>query len=154
MKSRRFNSSERRRFVKFSIVGVIGFIIDTGALNIMIGYLGMSTGLLRLVAKTISFSLALTSNFFWNRYWIYPESRSKSVRVQAVQFTVVNLIGLALNLLIFGSVSSALIPTFQNYYGSQIGLILGTNAGQVAAVAVVLFWNFFANRYWTYGDVE
>ena len=120
----------------------------------MIGYLGMSTGLLRLVAKTISFSLALTSNFFWNRYWIYPESRSKSVRVQAVQFTVVNLIGLALNLLIFGSVSSALIPTFQNYYGAQIGLILGTNAGQVAAVAVVLFWNFFANRYWTYGDVE
>ncbi|HJO91512.1 MAG TPA: GtrA family protein, partial [Anaerolineales bacterium] len=103
-----------RRFIKFSIVGVIGFIIDTGALNIMIGYLGMSTGLLRLVAKTISFSLALTSNFFWNRYWIYPESRSKSVRVQAVQFTVVNLIGLALNLLIFGSVSSALIPTFQN----------------------------------------
>ena len=43
MKSRRFNSSEMRRFIKFSIVGAIGFIIDTGALNIMIGYLGMST---------------------------------------------------------------------------------------------------------------
>ena len=33
MKSRRFNSSEMRRFIKFSIVGVIGFTIDTGALN-------------------------------------------------------------------------------------------------------------------------
>ncbi len=43
MKSRRFNSSEMRRFIKFSIVGVIGFTIDTGALNVMIGYLGMST---------------------------------------------------------------------------------------------------------------
>ena len=154
MKFKRFDSSETRRFIKFSIVGAIGFIIDTGALNIMIGYLGMTTSLLRLIAKTISFTLALTSNFFWNRYWIYPDSRSKSVRLQAVQFTVVNLIGLALNLLIFGSVSSAVIPTFQNYYGVQAGLIIGTNVGQVAAVAVVLFWNFFANRYWTYGDVE
>tara|TARA_B100001123_G_scaffold451061_1_gene626473 strand:+ start:8352 stop:8816 length:465 start_codon:yes stop_codon:yes gene_type:complete len=154
MKFKRFDSSETRRFIKFSIVGAIGFIIDTGALNIMIGYLGMTTSLLRLIAKTISFTLALTSNFFWNRYWIYPDSRSKSVRLQAVQFTVVNLIGLALNLLIFGSVSSAFIPTLQNYYGVQAGLILGTNVGQVAAVAVVLFWNFFANRYWTYGDVE
>ena len=154
MKFTPFNNSEVRRFAKFSIVGAIGFLIDTGALNIMIGLLGMSTSVLRLVSKTISFTLALTSNFFWNRYWIYPESRSKSIRVQAIQFSVVNIIGLVLNLLIFGSVSSALIPTFQNYYGSQIGLILGTNAGQVAAVAVVLFWNFFANRYWTYGDVE
>ena len=118
MKFKRFDSSETRRFIKFSIVGAIGFIIDTGALNIMIGYLGMTTSLLRLIAKTISFTLALTSNFFWNRYWIYPDSRSKSVRLQAVQFTVVNLIGLALNLLIFGSVKfisffeEILVPNF------------------------------------------
>ena len=154
MKFTPFKSSEMRRFAKFSIVGAIGFLIDTGALNIMIGLLGMSTVLLRLVSKTISFTLALTSNFFWNRYWIYPESRSKSVRVQAIQFSVVNIIGLALNLLIFGSVSSALIPRLQTYYGVNTGLLLGTNAGQVSAVAVVLFWNFFVNRYWTYGDVE
>ena len=154
MKFTPFNNSEVRRFAKFSIVGAIGFLIDTGALNIMIGLFGMSTSVLRLVSKTISFALALTSNFFWNRYWIYPESRSKSVRVQAIQFSVVNIIGLALNLLIFGSVSSALIPRLQTYYGVNTGLLLGTNAGQVSAVAVVLFWNFFVNRYWTYGDVE
>jgi putative flippase GtrA len=154
MKFTPFNNSEVRRFAKFSIVGAIGFLIDTGALNIMIGLLGMSTGVLRLVSKTISFALALTSNFFWNRYWIYPESRSKSVRVQAIQFSVVNIIGLALNLLIFGSVSSALIPRLQTHYGVNTGLLLGTNAGQVSAVAVVLFWNFFVNRYWTYGDIE
>ena len=130
MKFKRFDSSETRRFIKFSIVGAIGFIIDTGALNIMIGYLGMTTSLLRLIAKTISFTLALTSNFFWNRYWIYPDSRSKSVRLQAVQFTVVNLIGLALNLLIFGSGSSAFIRlTGINGFVYYIYLGINGNSG-------------------------
>ena len=140
-----FNRRELRRFAKFSLVGAIGFVIDTGALNIMVGRFGMSTGPLRLLAKTISFLLALTSNFIWNRYWIYPDSRSKQLRMQAAQFVLVNVVGLALNLLIFGGVSSLLIPLLQELYGSRSGLLLGTNAGQVCAVAVVLFWNFFAN---------
>ncbi|MDP6793404.1 MAG: GtrA family protein [Anaerolineales bacterium] len=154
MRTALFNRRELKRFAKFSLVGAIGFVIDTGALNIMVGILGMSTGPLRLLAKTISFLLALTSNFIWNRYWIYPESRSKRLRVQVAQFSLVNVLGLALNLLIFGSVTSLLIPFLQGMYGSRPGLLLGTNAGQVCAVAVVLFWNFFVNRYWTYSDVD
>jgi len=99
----------------------------------MVGILGMSTGPLRLLAKTISFLLALTSNFIWNRYWIYPESRSKRLRVQVAQFSLVNVLGLALNLLIFGGVSSLLIPFLQGMYGPRPGLLLGTNAGQVCS---------------------
>ena len=83
------NNNEVRRFVKFCIVGVIGFTIDTGVLNLMVGVLGMSSNTLRLVAKTVAFGMALTSNFFWNRYWIYPESRTKTFRLQAVLFGVV-----------------------------------------------------------------
>ncbi len=154
LKSAQLNRRELKRFAKFSVVGAIGFVVDTGALNIMVGVLGMSTGPLRLLAKTISYLLALTSNFIWNRYWTYPESRSKRLRVQAAQFALVNVFGLALNLLIFGGVSSLLIPLLQGFYGEHSGLMLGTNAGQVCAVAVVLFWNFFVNRHWTYSDVD
>ena len=154
LKTARLNRRELKRFAKFSMVGAIGFVIDTGAQNIMVGVLGMSTGSLRLLAKTISFLLALISNFIWNRYWTYPESRSKRLRVQAAQFALVNAVGLALNLLIFGGVSSLLIPLLQGLYGERSGLMLGTNVGQVCAVAVVLFWNFFVNRHWTYSDVD
>ncbi len=154
LKTARLNRRELKRFAKFSMVGAIGFVIDTGALNIMVGVLGMSTGSLRLLAKTISFLLALISNFIWNRYWTYPESRSKRLRVQAAQFALVNVVGLALNLLIFGGVSSLLIPLLQGFYGERSGLMLGINAGQVCAVAVASFWNFFVNRHWTYSDVD
>ncbi len=154
LRNARLNRRELKHFAKFSVVGAIGFVIDTGALNIMVGMLGMSTGPLRLLAKTISFLAALTSNFIWNRYWIYPGSRSKRLRVQAAQFALVNVVGLALNLVIFGGVSSLLIPLLQGPYGIRSGLLLGINAGQVCAVAVVLFWNFFVNRYWTFSDVD
>ena len=31
---------------------------------------------------------------------------------------------------------------------------LADNLSLAVAVLVVLFWNFFANRHWTYNDVE
>ena len=31
---------------------------------------------------------------------------------------------------------------------------LADNLSLMVAVIVVLFWNFFANRHWTYNDVE
>jgi putative flippase GtrA len=31
---------------------------------------------------------------------------------------------------------------------------LGYNAAKVLATGVVMFWNFFINRFWTYNDVD
>jgi putative flippase GtrA len=31
---------------------------------------------------------------------------------------------------------------------------IGTVAAQFIALWVVMLWNFFANRYWTYNDVD
>ena len=31
---------------------------------------------------------------------------------------------------------------------------LGYNMAKAIATGVVLFWNFFVNRYWTYSDVD
>jgi putative flippase GtrA len=32
--------------------------------------------------------------------------------------------------------------------------VMGENLTLAIAVLIVLFWNFFVNRYWTYSDVE
>ena len=144
---------EARRFAKFAIVGSIGFIVDTGALNLLVLGLHLVNGTHRLYAKAFSFLLALLSNFVWNRFWTYRDSRSKPVSLQLLQFFVVSLVGLGINLLIFSLVSGWLIPVFQSPLGIVRGLAVGTNLAQVSAVAVVMFWNFFINRVWTYGDI-
>jgi putative flippase GtrA len=66
------NSKEVRRFVKFSIVGAVGAIIDFTLLNLLHGAWDWPL----FWANTISVSAAIVSNFTWNRLWTYPESRS------------------------------------------------------------------------------
>ena len=64
------NPAERTRFLKFCVVGVIGFVVDFGIMNLILHF----TGNARL-ASTVSFIAAVISNFIWNRYWTYPDSR-------------------------------------------------------------------------------
>ncbi len=135
------NPKELERFLKFMVVGTIGFVVDYGTLNLL--HLGFAVKL--LVANTISFSLAVLSNFTWNRLWTYPDSRSKPLGSQLTQFFVVNVVGWGINT----GVLWALTPFFTDLVGK-----LGYNLAKAVATIIVLFWNFFINRYWTYNDVD
>ncbi len=132
---------EVERFLKFMVVGTIGFVVDFGILNLLVLLAGFEV----LVANTISFTLAVVSNFTWNRLWTYPDSRSRPAQSQLAQFALVNVLGLGINTLVLW----ALRPTFTTLVGR-----LGYNLAKAIATIVVLFWNFFVNRYWTYSDVE
>ena len=88
------DSRERVRFLKFATVGAIGAAIDFGVMNLLTHFLSM-----RLVmAGTISFICAVTSNFLFNRYWTYPDSRSRHVLHQLGMFFLVNAAGIAIRI--------------------------------------------------------
>lgn len=132
------NSKEIRRFVKFAIVGALGAIIDFTLLNVLHGYLGW----LLLWANTVSVSAAIFSNFVWNRLWTFPESRTRKKRKQLPQFFLVNIVGLLLNNLIVVGVDFMLTPYVADPYSY--------NLAKLVAIGLTLFWNFGANRIWTY----
>jgi putative flippase GtrA len=132
------NRKEFMRFVKFAIVGAIGAVIDFAVLNLMHGAFGWPL----LGANTLSVSVAILSNFTWNRLWTYPESRSRRKREQLPQFALINLIGLGINNLIV----VGLTAVFTNYIPDPWDY----NLAKAIAIGVVLFWNFGANRLWTY----
>lgn len=146
---------EAERFFKFLVVGTIGFVVDFGTLTFLKEVAHLPT----VVANTCSFSAAVLSNFFWNRRWTYPDSRSKQLMAQLSQFALVSIIGLLLNntilLLLEGPFDTLLAD-----YGYLVAKILanlstrGYIPAKMIATIVVLFWNFFANRHWTYNDVE
>jgi len=137
---------EMKRFIKFAVVGGIGFIIDTGTLSLLVFLFGLNTDKRRLLAKAISFALAVASNFLWNRRWTYPESRTKPLGQQMAQFFVLNLIGLGINLGVFALADGLLMPL--------VGPVLALYGAQVSAVGVAMIWNFGANRLITYNDVK
>ena len=72
------NPQERTRFLKFMAVGVFGAVVDFGIMNLFSKLFGMAL----VWAGTISFICAIFSNFIWNRYWTYPDSRSRPISRQ------------------------------------------------------------------------
>jgi putative flippase GtrA len=132
------NRKELERFTKFAIVGAIGAIIDFGVLNLMHKYFGWPL----LWANTLSVSIAILSNFTWNRLWTYPESQSRPIRQQLPQFALINIMGLGINNLIVVGLSAV----FANYISDPWDY----NLAKGVAIGVVLFWNFGINRLWTY----
>lgn len=155
---------ELERFIKFFVVGIIGFVIDFGTLNILqSSVLSPESNTQVLLASSIAFTAAVTSNFIWNRYWTYPDSRTSPILQQLTQFFIVNIAGLLFRLVtiallysIFGSIGATVINAMapDTVTTLEAQNQLGTNLAQVLAVFIVMFWNFFANRYWTYNDID
>jgi putative flippase GtrA len=146
------NSQERARFLKFMAVGVIGAVVDFGIMNLFSKLFGMPL----IWAGTISFISAITSNFFWNRYWTYPDSRSRPLSKQLAMFFIVNVAGLVIRLPILHFLELPIRGMFERIaLGIPLTpLFLGKNVTLAIAVGIVMLWNFFANRYWTYNDVD
>jgi len=96
------------------------------------------------------------SNFTFNRFWTYPDSRSKSILNQLAQFGLVNVVGLAIRTIIFALINAPLAQLAEELIHDFVipGYVIGENAALAIVVVIVMFWNFFANRYWTYNDVD
>lgn len=145
------DAKERERFFKFAAVGTIGFLVDSTTFNLV----RQLTGLIPEIANVISFCAAVFSNFMFNRYWTYPDSRSKKISGQMAQFALVNVAGLGIRTLIFSLIHGPMTAAAEKFLGGFFlpPQVVGENLSLAIVVVVVMFWNFFVNRLWTYNDV-
>jgi len=145
-------TKERDRFIKFALVGAIGAVIDFGVMNILTNFANFDL----VPAGTISFICAVASNFFWNRHWTYPDSRSRHILGQLGMFFLVNLAGVAIRIPILHYGEPPLQNYFEGLYETSIAQaeFFAKNSTLAIAVGIVMLWNFFVNRYWTYNDVD
>jgi len=126
------------RFTRFLTVGAVGTLLDFSILTTL-KLAGMPT----LFANSISFTAGLLNNFTWNRLWTFSDTVNVDWRRQLAQFTLVSLVGLALNNLI--------VLSLENLLGNLLGAPQwGYLPAKVIATGVVVFWNYFANRTWTF----
>jgi putative flippase GtrA len=132
------SNKELLRFTRFLTVGALGTILDFSLLTLL-----KLAGLPTLLANSISFTAGLLNNFTLNRLWTFGDVFQTNWRRQLAQYAAVSLAGLALNDLIVISLEHAM------------GLWLDQPAwgylpAKVIATGMVVFWNYFANRMWTF----
>jgi putative flippase GtrA len=144
------NKKERNRFIKFGIVGILGSIVDFGVFNLLtIVFIVPS-----IAASVVSFLLAVINNFILNRIWTYPDSRNTPVFKQLTQFAIVSLAGLAIRIPLFAWMEKLLIPLAGKIIPNVLTpTIVGHNVALAFVIGVVMLWNFFANRLWTFKNV-
>ncbi len=166
----RSNPKEVRRFAKFLVVGAFGFVVDFGGFNLfhtlgiggslasqvpasfgsLAGYLATHP---EVIEQALSFCCAVLSNFLWNYFWLYPEARDANQAKKILKFFIVSVAGLIVGVPVFG-VALYFSRGFVKVVGlSSLSFNLAGNMALVCRVGVLLFWNFFVNRFWTYRDV-
>jgi putative flippase GtrA len=103
------------------------------------------------MANPFGFAAAVLQNFLLNRRWTFPESRRRHPGRQLIQFAAVSIIGLMVNQLVFVIVDYFLEPIWLSLIDQpRLAHALSYNSALAVAIGVVLFWNFAANRLWTY----
>ena len=120
-----------QQLAKFCVVGAIGYLINLAVYDTL-----LHQGLHYLAAATVSFLVAVTSNYTWNRLWTFRGQRGH-VAYQGFRFLVVSTIALAANLVIL----HVLVDSF------DVGKVLA----QAIAIVLVTPWNFVGNKIWSFG---
>ena len=119
-----------QEFLRFGVVGTIGFLVDSGVLY---GMIWLGAGL--YLGRAISYVAAATATWALNRVWTFRGRGGGAVHRQWALFVAVNLVGFALN---YGTyaVLVATVPVVAAHP------VLGVAAGSIAG----MFTNFVLSR--------
>jgi putative flippase GtrA len=117
------------QLAKFCVVGALGY-----AINLAVYAALLHGGLHYLLAATLSFLVAVTSNYTWNRLWTFRDRR-RGVAAQGLRFFVVSLGSLGANLLVLNVL---------------ISVGAGKLVGQAIAIVLVTPLNFVGNKLWSF----
>ena len=119
-----------KQLAKFSLVGLSGYVINLAVYTALLRGAGWHYA----AAATVSFLVAVTNNYTWNRVWTFHDQRGH-VAWQGLRFLVVALVAYVANL--------ALLSGF---------IALGVDKVLAQAIAVVLVTplNFVGNKLWSF----
>ncbi len=119
------------QLLKFCAVGASGYAVNLAVFYVCVEVIGLHY----LLAATISFVVAVTNNFWWNRHWTF-KARSGRARFQAPRFFAVSILAF----LFAATVLEVLV--------SVAGL--PELAAQAIAIAMATPLNFIGNKMWSF----
>lgn len=143
-----------RQFVKFCIVGASSTLIDFSIYLSLIELAHLQTHIGsvvwgRVAAQCVSFLFAVTNGFIWNNRWTFRHADTRGIRGRYAKFVITNIIGLSLNVVILNVVAHLAPPNLTSMLATHLKDPAGF-IGKLAAIVVVVFWNFTVSKYWTF----
>lgn len=120
-----------QNFILFCLVGGTSALIDMSLLYASVEFFNIPL----LLAATLSFSVASINGYVLNQKFTFKNEKNVSFS-QYLMFLTVSLAGLGLTL--------ALLHMLTNIVGLHYLI------AKIITIAIVVFWNYFANTLWTF----
>jgi putative flippase GtrA len=128
------------QFAKFAAVGTLNSFIDFGVLNLLIFLTNIASGIGFSIFKAISFLVATTNSYFWNKYWTFESGGSPQVK-EAAKFYTIAIIGGFLNISVASFIVNGIArPEF-------ISINLWANIGALGGILGAFIWNFLGYKF-------
>ncbi|MDI6766414.1 MAG: GtrA family protein [Bacteroidota bacterium] len=121
------------KFIRFGVVGVSGVFVDFGITYILKELFRLN----KYISNSTGFLIATANNYILNRMWTF-HSVDPAIALQFTKFLLISGIGLSINNFIIFVMINKLRT---NFY-----------LAKAFATVVVMFWNFFANYYYTFSE--
>jgi putative flippase GtrA len=117
---------------KFGIVGAIGFVVQLGVQNTL--HTGFKIG--PTVAVVAAYIVAAVVTFVGNRYWAFKHRKGKGLRQEAVTFTLLNGVGIVIQVGLVDAV----------YYGLDMRDTFSYNAATVVGIGLATLFRLYSYR--------
>lgn len=145
-----------RQAAKFILVGGLNTLVDWGLLALLIfvfrKYLTIDsrdvifsvfslTVVFYSLFKAISFILATTNSYVWNKFWTFKRKATEKLSTEFLQFIVISVIGFLINVGLASSIFK-FIPQFGGLNIDQWAIICAA-----IATAVSMIWNFLGYKF-------
>jgi len=118
------------QLAKFCAVGASGYVINLAVYTALLKWAGLHY----LGAAFVSFLVAVSNNYWWNRHWTFRGERGHFA-YQGMRFAVVSAVALAANL-----------GVLQLLVALGVGKVLA----QAIAIVAVTPLNFVGNKLWSF----
>ena len=114
------------QFGKYAAIGFTNFVIDTGVVNLLIAFSGIASGAGFSVFKSLSFIVAVTHSYLWNRLWVFESKEGQ--KKEFIKFMTVNLIAITVNVGVASFVVNGIDPAFglDQHQWANVGVVVGS----------------------------
>ena len=118
------------QLAKFCAVGASGYVINLAVYTALLKWAGLHY----LAAAIVSFLVAVSNNYWWNRHWTFHGQKGHFA-YQGMRFVVVSCVALGANLVVL-----RVLVAF------GVGKVLA----QAIAIVLVTPLNFVGNKLWSF----
>ncbi|MEZ5100571.1 MAG: GtrA family protein [Thermoleophilia bacterium] len=118
------------QLLKFCVVGATGYAINLGVYSLLVH----AADVHYILAAVLSFLVAVTNNYVWNRAWTFRAQRGH-VGFQGLRFLIVSVVALGANLAILAILVELGMPKVP---------------AQAVAIVLVTPLSFLGNKLWSF----